>query len=85
MKDGSLLISDDYAGAIYRVSYRSRRFASCSRSSRAWTALAATPAADAADAEAGRRKAESCARLPRPSRELDDPTVPSAGEPAADL
>jgi glucose/arabinose dehydrogenase len=27
MKDGSLLVSDDYAGAIYRISYDSRRVA----------------------------------------------------------
>jgi glucose/arabinose dehydrogenase len=25
MKDGSLLVSDDYAGAIYRISYDGRR------------------------------------------------------------
>ena len=27
MKDGSLLVSDDYAGAIYRISYDGRRVA----------------------------------------------------------
>ena len=27
MKDGSLLVSDDYAGAVYRISYDSRRVA----------------------------------------------------------
>jgi len=27
MKDGSLLVSDDYAGAIYRITYGSARTA----------------------------------------------------------
>jgi glucose/arabinose dehydrogenase len=27
LKDGSLLVSDDYAGAIYRISYDGRRVA----------------------------------------------------------
>jgi glucose/arabinose dehydrogenase len=27
IKDGSLLVSDDYAGAIYRISYDGRRVA----------------------------------------------------------
>jgi glucose/arabinose dehydrogenase len=27
MKDGSLLVSDDFAGAVYRISYDSRRVA----------------------------------------------------------
>ena len=27
MKDGSLLVSDDYAGAVYRISYDGRRVA----------------------------------------------------------
>jgi len=28
MRDGSLLVSDDYAGAVYRISYGSSRTAS---------------------------------------------------------
>jgi len=41
------------------------------------TAIAATPAAHAADAEAGRRKAESCAACHGPHGNSTIPTVPS--------